>query len=55
MDPQELIRRTAIHQDTINGLNDPTPWPVKWWAQAGDTVWTAGTATSAGADSAGMY
>ncbi|MBF9688033.1 hypothetical protein [Bifidobacterium dentium] len=55
MNPQELIRRTAIHQDTINGLNDPTPWPVKWWAEAGDTVWTAGTATSTGEDSAGMY
>ncbi|OXN00611.1 hypothetical protein [Bifidobacterium vansinderenii] len=47
-DEQNLIRRTAIIQDTINGINDPTPWPTLAWAEHGDTLWTAGTADRTG-------
>ena len=56
MDQQEqATKRAAIFQDTINGTNDPTPWPVAMWAAAGDTIWTGGTARTWGEDSVGMY
>ena len=25
---EQSTKRAAIFQDTINGTNDPTPWPV---------------------------
>lgn len=51
---EQATKRAAIFQDTINGTNDPTPWPVTMWATSGDTIWTAGTARTAGEDSVGM-
>ena len=51
---EQATKRAAIFQDTINGTNDPTPWPVTMWASSGDTIWTAGTARTAGEDSVGM-
>ena len=39
---EQATKRAAIFQDTINGTNDPTPWPVTMWASSGDTIWTAG-------------
>lgn len=51
---EQATKRAAIFQDTINGTNDPTPWPVSMWASSGDTIWTAGTARTAGEDSVGM-
>ncbi|UBS39577.1 hypothetical protein LCQ81_08455 [Bifidobacterium longum] len=51
---EQSTKRAAIFQDTINGTNDPTPWPVTMWASSGDTIWTAGTARTAGEDSVGM-
>lgn len=51
---EQVTKRVAIFQDTINGTNDPTPWPVTMWASSGDTIWTAGTARTAGEDSVGM-
>lgn len=51
---EQATKRAAIFQDTINGINDPTPWPVTMWASSGDTIWTAGTARTAGEDSVGM-
>ena len=51
---EQATKRAAIFQDTINGTNDPTPWPVSMWATSGDTIWTAGTARTAGEDSVGM-
>lgn len=45
---EQATKRAAIFQDTINGTNDPTPWPVSMWASSGDTIWTAGTARTAG-------
>ena len=51
---EQATKSAAIFQDTINGTNDPTPWPVTMWASSGDTIWTAGTARTAGADSVGM-
>jgi len=51
---EQTTKRAAIFQDTINGINDPTPWPVTMWASSGDTIWTAGTARTAGEDSVGM-
>lgn len=45
---EQSTKRAAIFQDTINGTNDPTPWPVTMWASSGDTIWTAGE------DSVGM-
>lgn len=51
---QQLIRRTAIIQDTINGINDPTPWPTLAWAEHGDTLWTASVADRAGVDELGI-
>ena len=51
---EQATKRAAIFQDTINGINDPTPWPVTMWATSGDTIWTAGTATTSGEDSVGM-
>lgn len=47
-------KRTAIQQDTINGLNDPMPWPVQWWATQGDTLWTACRARGEGVDALGI-
>ena len=29
---EQATKRAAIFQDTINGTNDPTPWPVTMWA-----------------------
>ena len=56
MDEQDkIIRRTAIHQDTINGLNGPATWPIQWWAEKGDVVWTGGVANREGFDSTGIY
>ena len=52
------VKRTAIFQDAINGVNDttsPPPWRTTMWAAHGDTLWTAGTATAEGADETGMY
>ena len=40
---EQSTKRAAIFQDTINGTNDPTPWPVTMWASSGDTIWTART------------
>lgn len=51
---EQATQHAAIFQDTINGTNDPTPWPVTMWASSGDTIWTAGTARTAGEDSVGM-
>ena len=51
---EQATKSAAIFQDTINGTNDPTPWPVTMWASSGDTIWTAGTARTAGEDSVGM-
>lgn len=51
---EQATKHAAIFQDTINGTNDPTPWPVTMWASSGDTIWTAGTARTAGEDSVGM-
>lgn len=51
---EQAMKSAAIFQDTINGTNDPTPWPVTMWASSGDTIWTAGTARTAGEDSVGM-
>lgn len=51
---EQATKSAAIFQDTINGTNDPTPWPVSMWASSGDTIWTAGTARTAGEDSVGM-
>lgn len=51
---EQATKRAAIFQDTINGTNDPTPWPVTMWATSGDTIWTAGEARTAGEDSVGM-
>lgn len=51
---EQATKRAAIFQDTINGTNDPTPWPVTMWATSGDTIWTAGTARTWGEDSVGM-
>ena len=51
---EQSTKRAAIFQDTINGTNDQTPWPVTMWASSGDTIWTAGTARTAGEDSVGM-
>lgn len=51
---EQATKHAAIFQDTINGTNDPTPWPVTMWATSGDTIWTAGTARTAGEDSVGM-
>lgn len=51
---EQATKRAAIFQDTINGTNDPTPWPVTMWASSGDTIWTAGTTRTAGEDSVGM-
>lgn len=51
---EQATKRAAIFQDTINGTNDPAPWPVSMWASSGDTIWTAGTARTAGEDSVGM-
>ena len=51
---EQATKRAAIFQDTINGINDPTPWPVTMWTSSGDTIWTAGTARTAGEDSVGM-
>lgn len=51
---EQATKRAAIFQDTINGTNAPTPWPVSMWATSGDTIWTAGTARTAGEDSVGM-
>ena len=51
---EQATKRAAIFQDTINGTNDPTPWPATMWASSGDTIWTAGTARTAGEDSVGM-
>ena len=28
---EQSTKRAAIFQDTINGTNDPTPWPVTMW------------------------
>lgn len=50
---EQATKRAAIFQDTINGINDPTPWPVTMWATSRDTIWTAGTATTEGEDSVG--
>ena len=50
---EQATQHAAIFQDTINGTNDPTPWPVTMWASSGDTIWTAGTARTAGEDSVG--
>lgn len=50
---EQATKRAAIFQDTINGINDPTPWPVTMWASENDTIWTAGTATTEGEDSVG--
>ena len=47
-------KRTAIQQDTINGLNDPMPWPVQWWATRGDMLWTACRARGEGMDALGI-
>ena len=33
---EQSTKRAAIFQDTINGTNDPTPWPVTMWASEGD-------------------
>lgn len=51
------VRTTAIWQDTINGVNDPMPWPVEMWAEneARDTLWTACTAREKGSDELGMW
>ena len=51
---EQATKSAAIFQDTINGTNAPTPWPVTMWASSGDTIWTAGTARTAGEDSVGM-
>lgn len=51
---EQATKSAAIFQDTINGTNDQTPWPVTMWASSGDTIWTAGTARTAGEDSVGM-
>ena len=51
---EQATKSAALFQDTINGTNDPTPWPVTMWASSGDTIWTAGTARTAGEDSVGM-
>lgn len=51
MDPE---KRTAIHQDTINGITDPMPWPVEWWAEKGDLLWTACRARAEGVDDLGI-
>lgn len=51
---EQATKRAAIFQDTINGINDPTPWPVTMWTSSSDTIWTAGTARTAGEDSVGM-
>ena len=51
---EQATKSAAIFQDTINGTNDPTPWPVTMWASSGDTIWTAGTARTASEDSVGM-
>lgn len=48
------IRRTAIFQDTINGVNDKHAVPARWWAANGDTLWTAGVAVSSGVDGSGI-
>lgn len=56
MDEQDkIIKRTAIHQDTINGLNGPATWPIQWWAEKGDVVWTGGVANREGYDFTNMY
>ena len=47
---EQATKSAAIFQDTINGTNAPTPWPVTMWASSGDTIWTAGTARTAGED-----
>ena len=31
---EQSTKRAAIFQDTINGTNDPTPWPVTMWASS---------------------
>lgn len=47
-------RRTAIWQDTINGVRSRQTWPTRWWAAHGDTLWTAGVAMSEGVDGVGV-
>lgn len=51
------VRVTAIHQDTINGIDDQMPWPVETWAESADddTLWTACTARDAGSDELGLW
>ncbi|OZG60716.1 MULTISPECIES: hypothetical protein [Bifidobacterium] len=51
---ETLLRRTAIIQDTINGITNPTPWPTRWWAMSGDLLWTAGIANASGVDAIGV-
>lgn len=53
-DAARETRRTAIFQDTINGVNDKPAAPAKWWAANGDTLWTAGVAVSSGVDGSGI-
>ena len=31
---EQATQHAAIFQDTINGTNDPTPWPVTMWASS---------------------
>lgn len=54
MKDRDIIKRTAIHQDTINGLTDPMPWPTRMWAERGDELWTACIAQGSGADRTGL-
>ena len=38
---EQSTKRAAIFQDTINGTNDPTPWPVTMcvFRQVGVSCW----------------
>lgn len=46
---------STLHRDVVNGLIDPTPWPIRWWCEDGGRLWTAYVAQHEGEDPCGIY
>lgn len=51
---QSPAHPSMLHRDVINGLIDPTPWPIRWWCEDGGRLWTAYVALGEGEDPCGI-